>query len=670
MSASDSFIKASDSQNPQDDGLGDQRSSLSLPEEGVSSAKSKAVDQQGKTAAKDGKIKSIILQVCLFILVTELCERLAYYGLTGSLPVFFSKIFKMSKALSTEMNTLFSSLNYVTPLLGAFVADKYIGRFKTIGAFCVLYVLGMVLCVLGSVPEWSSFGQPLFFVGLFLGVAVGAGGIKPNVVVLGADQFDLSIPEESKQKDRFFNYFYWCINIGAAVAFGALTNVAVNGVPPAVPETWGFFLSFLIPAVAMCVAVLTFFAGAKRVRCCGKCYMGGYKMVPPKSSALGAFLVMFGRAAKQTSSGRSIISAVVALLAGFLATIASYFIPESDAPAGDDSGGLNVDAHFIVATLGMLCILYACMIFIIVGGRAQWMHTGYSLWAEQEALIHAKKNDGEVTGSGAAPTAQTILGEGPNGRTVSYGATNVSSVHGAAAADDDALAAAPVDQFKSMDLGSDDPLLALRDNQELLDACEVIRLLPYFAYIVVFWAVYGQMSNNFVVQGCQMNLFWTANPEESTSQVSSAFLNLFDTVVILAFIPIFDGAIYPCIARCRKKKGPLTVLEKVGSGFFFCTLSMITAGIIEILRKDSGVFPVDPCCANMQNATALDACCGGNTTCVDSCAYNSNCASEGSVEEMSRLSVWFQAFQFLLIGIAEILTSVSSYELFYTQVCP
>eukprot|EP00750_Incisomonas_marina_P016311 INCI19095.10.p1 GENE.INCI19095.10~~INCI19095.10.p1 ORF type:complete len:669 (+),score=112.65 INCI19095.10:126-2132(+) len=663
MSASDSFIKASDSQDPQDV-LDDNRSSLS--EAGVPSAKSKTSDQQeGATAAaKDGKVKSIILQVCLFILVTELCERLAYYGLTGSLPVFFSKIFKMSKALSTEMNTLFSSLNYVTPLLGAFVADKYIGRFKTIGAFCVLYVLGMVLCVLGSVPDWSSFGQPLFFVGLFLGVAVGAGGIKPNVVVLGADQFDLSIPEESKQKDRFFNYFYWCINIGAAVAFGALTNVAVNGVPPAVPETWGFFLSFLVPAVAMCVAVLTFFAGAKRVRCCGKCYMGGYKMVPPKSSALGAFLVMFGRAAKQTPSGRSIISAVVALLTGFLATIASYFIPEADSPAGD-AGGLNVDAHFVVATLGMLCILYACMIFIIVGGRAQWMHAGYSLWAEQQALIHAKKNDGEV--SGATATAQTSLGEGPNGRTVSYGATN-TSIHDAA--DGDALAAAPVDQFNSMDLGSDDPLMALRNNQELLDACEVIRLLPYFAYIVVFWAVYGQMSNNFVVQGCQMNLFWTADPEESTSQVSSAFLNLFDTVVILAFIPIFDGAIYPCIARCRKKKGPLTVLEKVGSGFFFCTLSMITAGIIEILRKDSGVFAVDPCCANMQNATALDACCAGNTTCVDSCAYNSNCASEGSVEEMSRLSVWFQAFQFLLIGIAEILTSVSSYELFYTQVCP
>lgn len=607
-----------------------------------SSENSKADSPNAKKP--EGKVKSIILQVCTFVLVTELCERLAYYGLTGSLPVFFSKIFKLPDALSTEMNTLFGSLNYVTPLLGAYVADKYLGRFKTIGIFCILYVVGMVLCVLGSVPDWSGVGEPLFFVGLFLGVAVGAGGIKPNVVVLGADQFDLTIEDERKQKDRFFNYFYWCINIGAAIAFGGLANLAVNGMPPEIPEQWGFFWSFLIPAIAMGLAVITFFSGAKRLKCCCGCYMGGYKMVPPQKSALGDFFVMFGRAASQTSAGWCIISAAVALLLGFLTTITSYFIPTAPSNTTEE-GTLEVDAHFIVAVVGMLFILYACMIFILVGGKAQWMHEGYQLWAEKQDRLQQSKESGSKS--------ESLL----DGRRVSYGAAeNVE---------------APVDQFESIDMavdGDDDPLAKFRKNTELLDACEVIRLLPYFAYIVVFWAVYGQMSNNFIVQGCQMNLFWAVDPASSTAQVSSAFLNLFDTVVILAFIPVFDGVIYPLIGRCRRKKGALTVLEKVGSGFFFCTLSMIAAGVIEILRKESGTFPVDPCCIYSANATELTACCGGNTTCSDSCDYNSHCASQGSIEEMSRLSIWWQAFQFLLIGISEILTSVSSYELFYTQV--
>ena len=58
-------------------------------------------------------------------------ERLAYYGLTGSLPIFFRKVFHMEAALATELNSLFSSIVYVTPLFGAYIADKYWGRYQT-----------------------------------------------------------------------------------------------------------------------------------------------------------------------------------------------------------------------------------------------------------------------------------------------------------------------------------------------------------------------------------------------------------------------------------------------------------------------------------------------------------------------------------------------------------
>ena len=158
---------------------------------------------------------NIICRVCLFILVTELCERLAYYGLTGSLTIFFTKELGMRSFFATCLTSLFSSLNYVTPLLGAWVADGFCGRYRTIGLFGVVYICGLALCIIGAHPAVKS--SWIFLIGLFIGVAVGAGGIKPNVVVFGADQFDVRIPAQVKQKEQFFGFFYWCINIGATV---------------------------------------------------------------------------------------------------------------------------------------------------------------------------------------------------------------------------------------------------------------------------------------------------------------------------------------------------------------------------------------------------------------------------------------------------------------------
>jgi len=119
------------------------------------------------------------------------------------------------------------------------------------------------------------------------------------------------------------------------------------------------------------------------------------------------------------------------------------------------------------------------------------------------------------------------------------------------------------------------------------------------------------MNNNFVIQGCQMDLrHWFGG-----KQLSSAFLALFDSLVIMIFIPIFDIIIYPLITKMRNGT-PLTVLQKVGSGFIFCTLSLASAGWIEVLRKQSPIIPVSPECA-------------ANATYDESCLNNSQCAPNG-----------------------------------------
>lgn len=45
-------------------------------------------------------------------------------------------------------------------------------------------------------------------------IALGTGGIKPNVSAFGADQFDEKDPQDKREKESFFNWFYLAINIG------------------------------------------------------------------------------------------------------------------------------------------------------------------------------------------------------------------------------------------------------------------------------------------------------------------------------------------------------------------------------------------------------------------------------------------------------------------------
>lgn len=67
--------------------------------------------------------------------------------------------------------------------------------------------------------QWSALCFSLIL------VAVGTGGIKPNVSTFGADQFDDKDPRDAKGKESFFNWFYLSINIGALIASTVIVQV-------------------------------------------------------------------------------------------------------------------------------------------------------------------------------------------------------------------------------------------------------------------------------------------------------------------------------------------------------------------------------------------------------------------------------------------------------------
>uniref|UniRef100_A0A8C1IC00 Solute carrier family 15 member 2 n=1 Tax=Cyprinus carpio TaxID=7962 RepID=A0A8C1IC00_CYPCA len=150
-----------------------------------------------------------------FIVVNEFCERFSYYGMKAVLTLYFIHYLHWDKNLSTAVYHAFSSLCYFTPLLGAVIADSWLGKFRTVIYLSIVYVIGHVVKSVGAIPDVgdSTVHVVLSMLGLVL-IAFGTGGIKPCVAAFGGDQFD---EEHTEERRKFFSIFYMSINAGSVL---------------------------------------------------------------------------------------------------------------------------------------------------------------------------------------------------------------------------------------------------------------------------------------------------------------------------------------------------------------------------------------------------------------------------------------------------------------------
>ena len=71
----------------------------------------------------------------------EFCERLAFYGLSANLSIYLIEVMGLSVSDASVQVSLFTGTAYLTPLLGAWLADGYWGRFRTILVFSSIYAV-------------------------------------------------------------------------------------------------------------------------------------------------------------------------------------------------------------------------------------------------------------------------------------------------------------------------------------------------------------------------------------------------------------------------------------------------------------------------------------------------------------------------------------------------
>ncbi|XP_047976994.1 protein NRT1/ PTR FAMILY 5.4 isoform X1 [Salvia hispanica] len=188
----------------------------------------------------------------IFIIFVEVAERFAYYGVAGNLFMYLTKVLGQPTATAAKSVNTWQGVAAIFPVVGGFLADSYVGRFKTILISSIIYLIGLILLTVAVSTVPLEARHTVFFIALYI-LTVGEGGHKPCVQTFAADQFDESIPEEKAAKSSFFNWWYVGIVSGATAA--VLVVIYVE-------DHVGWSLGFGMLAAAVAAALVVFLAGS------------------------------------------------------------------------------------------------------------------------------------------------------------------------------------------------------------------------------------------------------------------------------------------------------------------------------------------------------------------------------------------------------------------------
>ncbi|KAK4253370.1 hypothetical protein QN277_010689 [Acacia crassicarpa] len=223
------------------------------------------VDLRGKPVlrSKRGRWKA-----CSFVVVYGVFERMAYYGISSNLILYLTTKLHQGTVASSNNVTNWVGTIWITPILGAYVADAHLGRYWTFLLASLIYLSGMCLLTLSvSLPSLKppkciekdlancKSASPLqlaVFYGALYTLAIGTGGTKPNISTIGADQFDDFDPKEKTLKLSFFNWWMFSNFFGTLFADTVLIYIQDNV---------GWTLGYSLPTLGLAISICIFMAG-------------------------------------------------------------------------------------------------------------------------------------------------------------------------------------------------------------------------------------------------------------------------------------------------------------------------------------------------------------------------------------------------------------------------
>lgn len=188
---------------------------------------------------------------------TEMWERFNFYGMRTLLTLFIVSALMMSKEQSSLIYGGFLGLCYLTPMLGGFISDRFLGNRNCIMLGGLLMACGQMLLFTSASVFSTNLELAKTLLYIALGVIIfGNGFFKPNISSMVSSLY----PKEQKNKlDTAFTIFYMGINVGAFLGqficpvVGDVVDKAGNR------DVFAFKWGFLAAAIAMLLGTLTFF---------------------------------------------------------------------------------------------------------------------------------------------------------------------------------------------------------------------------------------------------------------------------------------------------------------------------------------------------------------------------------------------------------------------------
>ncbi|PKY04657.1 POT peptide transporter [Aspergillus campestris IBT 28561] len=222
------------------------------------------------------------------VAVAELAERFTYRSITAPMQNYIQNpredpfrpgALGMGQTAATGINYFFVCWCYMAPILGAVVADTFLGRFKTIVLATGFAASGVMTLFVTSLPGSldRGAGMPGLMIALIL-VGLGVGGIKSNVAPLIAEQYgarpervktlpsgERVVVDPSITVQTIYARYFWVINLGGLSV---------------IPVSWlelkvDFWAAFMLPLCFWVLAMVALIAGRTR-----------YVVRPPQGSAI------------------------------------------------------------------------------------------------------------------------------------------------------------------------------------------------------------------------------------------------------------------------------------------------------------------------------------------------------------------------------------------------
>lgn len=186
-----------------------------------------------------------------YIVGNEAAERFSYYGMRAILVIFLTQYLRdasgelapLSDAEAKSIYHYFLTAAYFFPVLGAFISDLWLGKYRTIIWLSIVYCIGHLILAIFETKEGVMWGLGF--------IALGAGGIKPCVSAHVGDQFGKS---NQHLFSKVFGWFYFSINFGAFIST-LLTPWLLR------QEMFGPHVAFGVPGLLMLLATIVFWMG-------------------------------------------------------------------------------------------------------------------------------------------------------------------------------------------------------------------------------------------------------------------------------------------------------------------------------------------------------------------------------------------------------------------------